>query len=342
MSKTSSKIQAQFLEKNHWVVTGAAGFIGSNLVEALIKNDQIVYGIDNLSTGHIDNINRLKALSKKYKNSKFKFLKIDITNLNKMLSTLKGCRADFILHQAALGSVPRSIKDPLNTNNSNVNGFLNILELSKILNIKKLIYASSSSVYGDELSLPKVEQKIGNPLSPYAVSKRVNELYAQVYGKNYEIQTIGLRYFNVFGPWQDPNGPYAAVIPRWIESAMRGKDLEIYGDGKTSRDFCYIDNVVAANFLAAFSDKDASNKVFNIACNDKVSLNKVSSIIINTVKEHTSIKNLKTIYLPFRDGDIRHSIADISLARKYLNYEPKFYFNEAIQKTILWYLNGNK
>lgn len=309
-----------------WLITGVGGFIGSNILEILLENNQKVVGLDNFLTGYKSNIESvLNSIDSSLKKN-FTFIEGDIRSLEDCKKALKGI--DFVLHQAALGSVPRSIANPLDTNDVNVSGFLNIIHSSKEAGVKKFVYASSSSVYGDSDILPKREQYIGNPLSPYAVSKRTNELYAHAFSKCYGMPTIGLRYFNVFGYRQDPKSRYAAVIPLWIGSLLNGKDVYINGDGENTRDFCYIDNVVQANILAALTkNNDANNKIYNVAYGETTSLNQLFDLL----KDILNIKNAQPIYRDFREGDVRESLADISDAKKYFGYFPNFSIKEGLQ-----------
>jgi len=334
------------LQKNpkKWVITGVAGFIGSNLLEKLLMTGQTVIGIDNFETGHQKNIDMavLEAESFCKKNNilfgSFEFLQGDIRDLNTCYEITSN--ADYVLHQAALGSVPRSIDNPIDTNEVNITGFLNMLHASKENNIKRLIYAASSSTYGDHPDLPKVEAKIGNPLSPYAVTKYVNELYAKVYKNVYNIDTIGLRYFNIFGKRQDPNGSYAAVIPKWIKAIMNGEEVFINGDGTTSRDFCYIDNAIQMNILAATtSNINALNEIYNVAVGDRTSLTELYNLISSDLAEKISKKVLKeAVYRDFRPGDVKHSLADISKAKRLLGYAPSHNIIKGLEKTIDWYV----
>jgi len=319
-----------------WLITGVAGFIGSNLLETLLKLDQTVVGLDNFATGHQHNLDEVQTLVTEEQWGRFRFIEGDIRNLEDCREAVKG--TDYVLHQAALGSVPRSIKDPIATNQANVDGFLNVLMAAKDAEVSSFTYAASSSTYGDHPDLPKIEDKIGNPLSPYAVTKYVNELYAGVFARSYGFSTIGLRYFNVFGPRQDPNGAYAAVIPKWIAAMMQGEDVYIYGKGDTSRDFCYVSNVIQANLLAAKADDKAKNQVYNVALGEKTSL---SSLFL-FLKDALSLKSLKydkePIYRPYREGDVKHSQADIKKVKNLLGYDPSTYVYEGILNALPWYI----
>jgi len=321
-----------------WLITGVAGFIGSNLAEALLKLNQKVIALDNFSTGHQDNLDHVKAsvTDKEWEN--FKFVKGDITNFETCKEVTLG--VDIVLHQAALGSVPRSIDNPILTNLNNVTGFLNMLTAAKDNNVKRFVYASSSSVYGDSEELPKVEERTGNLLSPYAVSKYVNELYMGVFKKCYDMDAIGLRYFNVFGKRQDPNGAYAAVMPKWISQILNGEDLFINGDGETSRDFTYIDNVIQANILAGTTDnKKAFGEAFNTAIGGRETLNNLYSAITKGIKENLPELKIKNpIYRDFRAGDIRHSNANIDKMKKLLGYEPTHTLESGLSESIAWYI----
>ncbi|MDB9997888.1 NAD-dependent epimerase/dehydratase family protein [bacterium] len=330
--------------QNTWLVTGVAGFIGSNLLEKLLILNQKVVGLDNFDTGNQFNINEAiadanKATGKDLSNN-FKFINGDIRKLEDCQKACSGI--DYVLHQAALGSVPRSIKDPINTNNANINGFLNMLVASKDSNIKRFVYAASSSTYGDHPDLPKIEDKIGSPLSPYAVTKLVNELYANVFAKTYDFKTIGLRYFNIFGKRQDPNGAYAAVIPKWVAAILSKEDVFINGDGETSRDFCYIDNTVQMNLLAATTDNDkATDQVYNVALNDRTSLNKLYEMIEERLIHRTeNLKKKKPIYRDFRAGDVRHSQANINKAQTLLHYQPNYKISEGLDEAMDWYVKN--
>ena len=331
------------LENNNfkWLVTGAAGFIGSNLTEFLLKNNQTVIAIDNYVTGHPHNIESLLKDLNKEQVDRFTFIEGDIKDLQFCMKASEGC--DFILHQAAIGSVPRSIENPLLSHENNINGFLNMLIAAKEKNVKNFVYAASSSTYGDSETLPKVENKIGKPLSPYAVTKYVNELYADVFHRVYNINVIGLRYFNVFGRRQDPNGSYAAVIPKWINAMQKNEDVSINGDGSTSRDFCYIDNVIEANILAALANFDKQhNKVYNVAYGASTTLNELFELIKLNLSSHQIHYSKDVAYLPFREGDILHSLADISKATKEINYNPRFSLSDGLKETVTWFIENNK
>ncbi len=341
MSIKFNEVKEKLKSKKYtWLVTGCAGFIGSNLVEDLLKLNQKVVGLDNFSTGLEKNIEDIQSQvgSELYKN--FTFVDGDIQNLETCKKVCEG--VDYILHQAALGSVPRSIEDPLSSHQSNVNGHLNILWAAKNQNVKRVVYASSSSVYGDHPDLPKQELAIGKQLSPYAVTKYINELYSEVFGKCYGVENIGIRYFNVFGKRQDPNSVYAAVMPKWIKAMMNNQNVEIYGDGETSRDFCYISNVVQMNILAATTEnKNAINKVFNCACHDRTNLNDLYKAIRDNMKSYYSyLEDAKPIYKDFRAGDVRHSFADINMAKDLLGYDPTHMFNEGLVDSLEWYRNN--
>jgi len=330
--------------QNTWLITGVAGFIGSNLLEKLLILDQKVVGLDNFETGYQQNIDQAiedanKASNKNLSNN-FKFINGDIRKLEDCKKACNG--VNYVLHQAALGSVPRSIEDPINTNRANIDGFLNMLVASKDENVKRFVYAASSATYGDHQDLPKVEDKIGNPLSPYAVTKVVNELYANVFAKTYGFKTIGLRYFNIFGKRQDPNGAYAAVIPKWVASIINKEDVFINGDGETSRDFCYIDNTVQMNLIAATTDNDeATDHVYNVALNDRTNLNELYQMIEERLIQRISgLKKKKPIYRNFRSGDVRHSQANIDKAKKLLDYQPQFKISEGMDEAMDWYVNS--
>jgi UDP-N-acetylglucosamine 4-epimerase len=313
-----------------WLVTGVAGFIGSNLLESLLRNNQSVVGLDNFSTGRQSNLDEVRAQVSAAQWGRFQFLEGDICNLDDCRRCLSAEPVDYVLHQAALGSVPRSIDDPLTTNHNNITGFLNMLVASRDAQVASFTYAASSSTYGDHPGLPKVEHAIGKPLSPYAVTKYVNELYAEVFASTYGFKSIGLRYFNVFGPRQDPNGAYAAVIPRWIDALRTGRPVVVNGDGETSRDFCFVDNVVQANILAAVAPEEVKNNVFNIAVGDSTSLNQ----LFETLRLHLDKRSASPTYADFRPGDVRHSLADISKAQTLLGYRPQYTFQAGIDKML--------
>ena len=327
------------LQKNPktWLITGVAGFIGSNLLETLLKLDQNVVGLDNFATGHKRNLDEVKTFVSASQWSCFKFISGDIRNLDDCRQASGG--VDYVLHQAALGSVPRSLNDPITTNGTNIDGFLNMLVAARDANVDSFTYAASSSTYGDHPGLPKVEDIIGKPLSPYAVTKYVNELYAEVFARCYNFNTIGLRYFNVFGKRQDPEGAYAAVIPKWVAAMVRGDEILINGDGTTSRDFCFIENTIQANILAAVSDSSARNQVYNIAVGGRTNLNDLFSTIKVCLEDNGSQYTKSPVYRDFRAGDVLHSQADISKAKQLLNYAPEFDFNSGIKAAIPWYLN---
>ncbi|MCF6173508.1 MAG: SDR family oxidoreductase [Campylobacteraceae bacterium] len=338
-----NKIKKQLQEHpKTWLVTGVAGFIGSNLAEELLKLNQKVVSLDNFATGHRYNLEHIKnaLMPKQWKN--FTFQEGDIVDLEFCQSIVKD--VDIILHQAALGSVPRSIDDPITSNASNATGFLNMLTSAKDSGVKRFVYASSSSVYGDSKELPKVEGTTGNLLSPYAVTKMLDELYGGVFEKTYDMETIGLRYFNVFGKRQDPNGAYAAVMPKWIGQMLKSEDVYINGDGKTSRDFTYIENVVQMNILAGTTtNKEAFGEAFNTAAGGRETLNNLYGAILKGLKENLPDLEIKEpIYRDFRAGDIRHSNADISKAKKLLGYEPTHTLEEGLKESISWYVDNLK
>ncbi|MBA6342130.1 Vi polysaccharide biosynthesis UDP-N-acetylglucosaminuronic acid C-4 epimerase TviC [Colwellia sp. MB02u-10] len=323
-----------------WLVTGAAGFIGSNLLETLLHLNQKVVGLDNFATGHQHNLDEVKGLVSSEQWSNFRFIKGDIRNSSDCEKALlfDGKEVDYVLHQAALGSVPRSIADPILTNSANITGFLNMLTASKEARVSSFTYAASSSTYGDHPALPKEEENIGNPLSPYAVTKYVNELYAGVFAKTYNFKTIGLRYFNVFGKRQDPNGAYAAVIPKWTSSMINNEELFINGDGETSRDFCFIENTVQMNILAATASDDCKDEVYNVAVGDRTTLNELFDTIKKTLLSNDIAVETKPTYHDFRVGDVRHSQADITKAKNALGYVPEFVISQGIDKAMPWYL----
>lgn len=335
------KIQLE-LKKNpkKWVITGVAGFIGSNLLEALLRLDQSIVGIDNFSTGSQKNLDDVRKYVSKKQWNRFFFHKGDI--LDPKLCQKICENADYVLHQAALGSVPRSIEDPYTSNNSNITGFLNMIVAAKESNVTKFVYAASSSSYGDHPGLPKVESEIGNPLSPYAVTKLVNELYANVFKITYNFPSIGLRYFNIFGRRQSIDSAYAAVIPKWIGEILNNKAITINGDGKTSRDFTFIDNVIQANILSATSkDPKAAGEVYNIAVGDRTSLIEMYNFISKNIQSNlASMKIEQPKFGDFRSGDVRHSLADITKANNLLGYQPSHNVEQGIKETVSWYLDN--
>ena len=333
-------------DQNTWLVTGVAGFIGSNLLEKLLILNQKVVGLDNFDTGYQHNINQAMEDASIATGKDIKQLKQDFIFIEGDIRQLEDCQkacssVDYVLHQAALGSVPRSIEDPINTNKANIDGFLNMLVSSRDAKVKRFVYAASSSTYGDHPGLPKVEGEIGAPLSPYAVTKVVNELYASVFAKTYGFKTIGLRYFNIFGKRQDPEGAYAAVIPKWVSDILSGKDVFINGDGKTSRDFCYIDNTVQMNLLSAVAEDDNSiDQVYNVAVNDQTDLNQLYQMIEEKLIDRVDGLTTKDqIYRDFRAGDVRHSLADISKAKNLLGYSPNYKIDEGLNESMDWYIS---
>lgn len=322
----------------HWLITGVAGFIGSNLLEALLRLNQKVTGLDNFSTGYRHNLDQVRELVGAEAWHNFNLIEGDIRKLE---DCAKACKdVNHVLHHAALGSVPRSIEDPILANENNISGFLNILVASRDAKVKRFVYAASSSTYGDHPGLPKVESVIGNPLSPYAVTKYVNELYADVFTRCYGTESIGLRYFNIFGPRQDPNGAYAAVIPQWIAALIKNQTLHINGDGETSRDFCFIDNVIQANLLAAMTNNpEAVNQVYNVALNERTSLNQLYEMMRSLLLEKfPHLQNYQPEYVDFRQGDVRHSQADISKAAKLLGFEPSHRIDAGLKQAMDWYV----
>ncbi len=338
MTQYSTLTEELQKSQSTWLVTGVAGFIGSNLLETLLTLNQKVVGLDNFSTGHQYNLDEVKGLVPTEQWQNFSFVKGDICNIKDCHHACKDVQ--YVLHQAALGSVPRSIEDPALTNANNITGFLNILIAARDAGVKRFVYAASSSTYGDHPDLPKQEPNIGNPLSPYAVTKLVNELYADVFAKTYNFNTIGLRYFNIFGQRQDPYGAYAAVIPLWFASMLRGEDTFINGDGETSRDFCFIDNCVQANLLAAtVQEEEATNQVYNVAYGERNTLNRLHELIRERVERSGAKQGeSKLIYRDFRAGDVRHSLADISKANRLLKYTPAFSIEEGLDKAAEWYI----
>jgi len=347
------EIHNELADKQYtWLVTGAAGFIGSNLVEKLIGLNQRVVGLDNFETGHQHNLDQAVADAKQTagedRSALFYFIEGDIRVLGDCQKAMiwehdgASHAVDFVLHQAALGSVPRSIQDPIRTNKANIDGFLNMLVAARDAEVKSFVYAASSSTYGDHPDLPKVEDKIGNPLSPYAVTKYVNELYAKVFARTYGFKTVGLRYFNIFGKRQDPNGAYAAVIPKWVASIIAGEEVFINGDGETSRDFCYIDNAVQMNIICAMAQKEeASDQVYNCALSDRTSLNDLYKMIGDRLVERVDgLEVNQPTYRDFRPGDVRHSLADISKAQSLVGYAPSHRIAVGLDEAMDWYVGS--
>jgi UDP-N-acetylglucosamine 4-epimerase len=320
-----------------WLVTGVAGFIGSNLLETLLREGQHVVGLDNFATGHAHNLELVHQAVGDEAWARFSFIEGDIRDLGTCHRACAGVQ--LVLHQAALGSVPRSLQDPITSNETNVSGFLNMLVAARDAKVDRFVYAASSSTYGDHPALPKVEDVIGKPLSPYAVTKYVNELYASVFGNAYGLQCIGLRYFNVFGPRQDPNGAYAAVIPKWAAAILNGETVFINGDGETSRDFCFVDNAVQANLLAATTERvDAIGQVYNVAVGGETSLNELYRFLVEKLSAvRPELQAKPVVYREFRSGDVRHSRADITKARDRLGYEPRYLIGEGLDVAAVWY-----
>jgi len=361
MTTAFDQLQTRLQSGAHtWLITGVAGFIGSNLLETLLKLNQRVVGLDNFATGHQRNLDEVQGLITPAQWAQFSFIKGDICNLTDCQKAATG--VDYVLHQAALGSVPRSVADPITTNATNISGFLNMLVAARDAKVKRFVYAASSSTYGDHPALPKVEDTIGRPLSPYAVTKYVNELYADVFGKTYGLQSIGLRYFNVFGPRQDPNGAYAAVIPKWISSMIKNEPIYINGDGETSRDFCFVANAVQANLLAATviessplpiglvtsADLDPHtmspiNQVYNVAVGDRTSLNELYAQLKKRLMPiYPQLQDAKPVHRDFRSGDVRHSLADISKANTRLGYMPTHRISQGLASAMPWYVEKSK
>lgn len=324
------------LKPKTWLLTGCAGFIGSNLLETLLGLNQKVIGLDNFATGYKHNLSQVQTRLTTAQWSGFDFIEGDIRDINVCNRAASG--VDYVLHQAALGSVPRSINDPATTNAVNIAGQLNILLAARDAGVKSLVYAASSSTYGDHPALPKLEDQIGKPLSPYAITKYVNELYADVFAKTYGLNSVGLRYFNVFGQRQDPDGAYAAVIPKWIAAMIKNATVTINGDGATSRDFCFIDNVVQANILAALADEQGLNQVYNVAFNARTSLNQLFDYLKEILAKNNITYAKQAEYADFRAGDVRHSQADISKANKLLGYTPEYNILAGLEKAMPWYI----
>lgn len=322
-------------EPRTWLVTGCAGFIGSNLIENLLSLDQVVVGLDNFSTGYQHNLDEVQRLVGADKWRRFTFIEGDVRDPDTCRRAAKG--VDHVLHQAALGSVPRSLDDPITSNAVNIGGHLNMMVAARDAKVRSFVYAASSSTYGDHPGLPKVEDQIGKPLSPYAVTKYVNELYADVFARAYGFGSIGLRYFNVFGQRQDPDGAYAAVIPKWVAAMIRDEELVINGDGQTSRDFCFIDNVVQANLLAALAQPEGVNQVYNVAFNARTTLNELFEHLRTTLGRNGVSYQRDPVHGEFRAGDVRHSQADISKARHLLGYEPAYNILQGLEVSMPWY-----
>ena len=340
-------------EPRTWLITGVAGFIGSNLLETLLKLNQRVVGLDNFATGHQRNLDEVQTLVEPAQWANFSFIKGDI---REQADCQKACQGvDYVLHQAALGSVPRSLEDPITTNSANITGFLNMLVSARDAKVKSFTYAASSSTYGDHPGLPKVEDTIGKPLSPYAVTKYVNELYADVFARSYGFNTVGLRYFNVFGPRQDPNGAYAAVIPKWTAALLQGEPVYINGDGETSRDFCFVANAVQANLLAATAEsviasearqsmppaQSPVNQVYNVAVGDRTTLNDLFALLRDNLAASGVSASTQPAYRDFRAGDVRHSQADIGKAQRLLGYAPTHSLADGIAQAMPWYVAQN-
>jgi UDP-N-acetylglucosamine/UDP-N-acetylgalactosamine 4-epimerase len=323
-----------------WLVTGVAGFIGSNLLETLLALEQEVVGLDNFATGHQRNLDQVRSALRPAQWSRFKFINGDIRAVDDCRRACEGVA--IVLHQAAIGSVPRSIADPITTNAVNIDGFLNMLVAARDAKVGRFVYAASSSTYGDHPGLPKVEDRIGAPLSPYAVTKYVNELYADVFARSYGATQVGLRYFNVFGPRQDPEGAYAAVIPKWIAAMIQGRPVHVYGDGSTSRDFCYVANAVQANLLAACTeDPQALNQVYNVAVGDRTTLNELVALLReNLARLVPNFSAVEPIHGPFRAGDVQHSQADIAKAIRLLGYRPSHRVGEGLAEAMPWYVRA--
>jgi UDP-N-acetylglucosamine 4-epimerase len=338
MTRYQQLLQTLPASPKTWLVTGVAGFIGSNLLEALLKLDQRVVGLDNFATGYQHNLDEVQSLVTPAQWANFQFIQGDICNLDDCQRACSG--VDYVLHQAALGSVPRSLADPITTNAANITGFLNMLVAARYAQVKSFTYAASSSTYGDHPALPKVEDNIGKPLSPYAVTKYVNEIYADVFSKCYGFHTIGLRYFNVFGPRQNPNGAYAAVIPKWVSSLLKGETVFINGDGETSRDFSFIQNAIQANLLAATAAHPALNQVYNMAVGDRTTLKQLFALVRDNLVPFGVPANTEPEYRDFRAGDVRHSLADTSKAQRLLGYQPTHRISDGIQSATRWYVDN--
>ncbi len=333
------KLKTRLLQQRYtWLVTGAAGFIGSHLVETLLTLGQKVVALDNYSTGRRANIEELCAQWPPYTQS-LSFIEGDIRTLGDCHRACAG--VDYVLHQAALGSVPRSIDDPVATNANNIDGFLNMLIAAREAGVQRFVYASSSAVYGDHPALPKIESVVGRPLSPYAATKHANELYADAFARSYNFNSIGLRYFNIFGPRQDPEGAYAAVIPKWVASLLTDETVYINGDGQTSRDFCYIDNAVQANLLAATTEhNDALNQAYNIAVQARTTLNELFELIRGQLQQRfPAVRERQPVYREFRAGDVAHSHANIDKAKRLLGYVPSHDVQQGLVAAMDWYID---
>lgn len=341
MAAVTGAIEAQLTSRpRRWLVTGSAGFIGSHLLETLLRAGQHVTSLDNFATGHRANLDEVRSLVGEAAWARHRFVEGDIADPEACASACEG--VELVLHQAALGSVPRSLKDPLTTHRANATGFLNMLVAARDAGVLRFVYAASSSTYGDSPTLPKVEDKIGRPLSPYAVTKYVNELYAEVFSRCYGLQTIGLRYFNVFGARQDPQGAYAAVIPRWVAAMLQGEPCIINGDGETSRDFCFVANAVQANLRAALAENpDAANQIYNIAVGDRTTLKELHDVLAAALKKRDASLQLQPpTFADFRAGDIRHSLADIGKARRLLGYTPTHDVRAGVDEAVEWYVQS--
>lgn len=336
MSAYSDLTKSMTAQPSRWLITGVAGFIGSNLLEHLLKLGQTVVGLDNFLTGYQKNLDMVRDIVGPEAWSRFTFIEGDIRDIDTCHAACKGVQ--HVLHEAALGSVPRSIDDPLLSNSCNITGYLHMLVAARDAGVKSFVYAASSSTYGDSPELPKVEDKIGSPLSPYAVTKYVDELYADVFNRCYGFSSVGLRYFNVFGQRQDPYGAYAAVIPQWFASLIRKETVFVNGDGETSRDFCYIDNVVQANLLASFAQGEATNKIYNVAFGQRTTLNELFDLIKEEVARHKpEVMSAECVHRDFRAGDVRHSLADIGRAERLLGYGPQFDVRQGLRLAGDWY-----
>ncbi len=338
MSKYEQVKQELLTDKKTWLITGVAGFIGSNLLETLLKLNQTVVGLDNFATGFQHNLDEVKSLVSAEQWESFTFIEGDIRQLTDCSKACQGI--DYVLHQAALGSVPRSIADPIATNDTNISGFLNMLVAARDADVASFTYAASSSTYGDHPALPKVEENIGNPLSPYAVTKYVNELYADVFARTYGFKTIGLRYFNIFGKRQTPDGAYAAVIPKWTAAMIADDEVFINGDGDTSRDFNFIENAVQANILAATAAEQAKNQVYNVAVGGRTTLNTLFAALKDNLAVNGVNYTQNPVYRDFREGDVRHSQADISKIQNALGYVPECDIIKGIEKAMPWYVKS--